>query len=276
MKVLVTGANGMLGTDLCELLTKSGYELIQVTLNDFDITRKSACEHFLDSCDFDILIHCAAYTNVDGAESDKETAFDVNAKATSYIAQITAKKNVPIVYISTDYVFDGTTSEPYKPNDKTNPINVYGESKLEGEKAVKINPKHYIVRTSWLYGIHGKNFVETMINLANTHPVLKVVNDQTGCPSWTCDVAEGIIRLIKSNSPYGLYHICGGGYTTWYDFTREIFKLAAIEKEIIPVRTEEFPRPAKRPTFSPMNNNGFLRDWKEALKNYMSLRKKVL
>jgi dTDP-4-dehydrorhamnose reductase len=274
MKVLVTGANGMLGTDLCELLRQSGYETIPTTRKDFDITNETACEDFLNSCDFDILIHCAAYTNVDGAESNKESAFDINAKATSYIAEITAKKNVPLVYISTDYVFDGMKSEPYKPSDEPNPINVYGASKRCGEITAQFNPKHYIVRSSWLYGIHGKNFVETIINLASTQPVLKVVNDQTGCPTWTHDLSNSLINLIKDDSPYGIYHLCGGGYTTWYDFTREIFKLAGLKNEVIPVKTEEFPRPAKRPAFSPMDNNHALRHWKEALKDYMELRKK--
>jgi len=275
MKVLVTGSNGMLGSDLCILLGKSGFEVVHVTRQDFDITDKLKCENFLNAIDFDAMIHCAAYTNVDGAESDRETAFAVNATATQYLSNITACKNVPIIYISTDYVFDGTKNSLYKPSDSTNPLNVYGESKLAGEQFVKSNPKHYIARTSWLYGVYGPNFVETMLKLTQTQPFLKVVNDQFGCPSWTCDVAEGIIKLLKTQQPYGTYHLCGEGCTSWFDFAREIFKIADIEKEILPVNTNEFPRPAQRPAFSAMDNGGLLRDWKEALKDYMEDRKKV-
>jgi dTDP-4-dehydrorhamnose reductase len=273
MKVLVTGSKGMLGSDLCILLAKNSFEVIPVTQQDFDITDKLKCEIFLNAIDFDAMVHCAAYTNVDGAENDRKTAFAVNATATQYLSQITAHKNVPIIYISTDYVFDGTKNSPYKPSDTTNPLNVYGESKLTGEQFVKSSPKHYIVRTSWLYGIHGSNFVETMLNLAKTQPFLKVVDDQFGCPSWTCDVAEGIIKLLKTQQPYGTYHLCGGGQTSWFDFAREILKTAKIEKEVIPVKTNEFPRPAQRPAFSVMDNDGLLRDWKEALKDYMKNRK---
>lgn len=269
-KILFTGAKGMFGQDAVRIFSDLGYKVIPVDIQDFDITDETSVKEFLRGVEFDLVLHAAAYTNVDLAETEVEKCFLINAKGTENIAKVSAMKGVPIVYISTDYVFDGEETRPYLPDDRTNPQGVYGKSKLEGEIAIrKYNPKHFITRTSWLYGKNGKNFVDTMINLAKTQSVLKVVNDQTGCPTWTYDLAEGILKIIENNNPYGTYHICGSGSVTWYGFAKKIFELKKIDVEVIPVTTEEFPRPAKRPRYSVMENEGICRRWEESLFMYL-------
>lgn len=271
-KILLTGANGMLGQDLVPILEDEGYEVIETDAHTLDITDFDIAKNILEKNKPDIVIHCAAYTNVDGAESDIDGATRVNVTGTENIAKICAQNDITMVYISTDYVFDGTKEEPYEPEDKTNPINVYGKTKLGGELAVqKYCKKYYIVRTSWLYGHHGKNFVETMISLADK-PELKVVDDQTGCPTWTVELANGLVDLLEEEPKYGIYHICGSGETSWYGFAREIFKLIGKKVNLLPCKTEEFPRPAKRPKHSSMDNDGICRNWKVALKDYLNLR----
>ena len=280
-KVLVTGAKGMLGQDLCPILEDEGYEVIETDVDTLDITNFEQTESVLADKIPDIVVHCAAYTNVDKAEEDLETARLINSKGTENLAKVCGKFGMTLVYISTDYVFDGTKTEPYTPDDEPCPINNYGLTKLEGEQAVqKYCEKYYIARTAWLYGHHGKNFVETMISLADK-PELKVVDDQVGCPTWTVELANGIVKLLKGE-PFGIYHVCGSGSTSWYGFAKEIFKLyaslrggeadAAIQTNLKPCTTDEFPRPAKRPKNSIMENNKICRNWKTALKNYIELR----
>ena len=270
-KILVTGANGMLGQDLCPTLQDNGFEVIETDINNLDITNFDMVQDVLKREKPDIIIHCAAYTNVDKAQEDIKAAELINIKGTENIAKAASEINAVLVYISTDYVFDGTKNSPYLPDDKPNPQNVYGRTKLEGELAVKkYCKKFYITRTSWLYGIHGKNFVETMIALANK-PELKVVDDQIGCPTWTIDLSDAIVKLLQG-APYGTYHTCGSGKTSWYGFAKEIFKLSALDVNLLPCTTDEFPRPAKRPKYSVMENNKICRNWKSALKNYIELR----
>ena len=270
-KVLVTGANGMLGQDLCPILQDEGYDVIETDVQTLDITNTKMIDEVLSKEKPDIVIHCAAYTNVDKAEEDIKTAELINVKGTENIAKACKKYNAEMVYISTDYVFDGKGTRPYLPNDKANPIGAYGKTKWGGEEAVRKNlEKYYICRTSWLYGHHGKNFVETMISLADK-PELKVVDDQVGCPTWTVDLSNAIVKIIKDKK-YGTYHTCGGGNTSWYGFAKEIFKYADLNVNLKPCTTEEFPRPAKRPAYSIMDNNGICRNWKIALKNYIELR----
>ena len=273
MKVLITGAGGMLGQDLCPLLEDEGYDVIETRSKTMDITDKEkVLEVFAEQAP-DLVIHCAAYTNVDGAEEDFETALLINEKGTENVAIAAEKADIPIVYISTDYVFDGTADKPYKPDDKPNPVDNYGLSKLKGEEAVKKHcKKHYIIRTSWLYGHHGKNFVETMISLGKKMPEVRVVDDQVGCPTWSVALSEAIIKLLEDEADFGTYHVCGSGKTSWYGFTKEIFKLAGIKTPVIPVTTAEFPRPAKRPAYSVMENGGICPDWKVSLRQYMELR----
>lgn len=269
--ILVTGAKGMLGQDLCPILEDSGYEVIETDVDTLDITNQDMVESVLSDKMPDIVIHCAAYTNVDKAEEDLDTARLINSKGTENLAKSCSKYNITLVYISTDYVFDGTKQEPYQPSDVQNPQNNYGLTKYEGEKAILDNcTKYYIARTAWLYGHHGKNFVETMISLADK-PELNVVDDQTGCPTWTCELANGIVKLLEGK-PYGIYHVCGSGSTTWYGFAKEIFKQLGLNVNLKPCTTDKFPRPAKRPTYSVMDNSGICRKWQTALKDYLALR----
>ena len=270
--VLVTGANGMLGQDLCPMLEDCGYEVIETDIDNLDITNEIQVRNVISDVKPDFVIHCAAYTNVDKAEEEYDKAELINAKGVEYIAKACNSNKCRLIYISTDYVFDGTKNSPYEPDDKINPINNYGLTKLHGEEAVQKYCNDYLIlRTSWLYGHHGKNFVETMISLSEKQE-LKVVNDQIGCPTWTIDLSDAIINLIEQDAPSGIYHACGGGNTSWYGFAKEIFSLMKINTNLQPCTTEDFPRPAKRPQYSIMDNNGLLRDWKLALKEYIELR----
>ena len=272
MKILVTGADGMLGQDLCPILEDCGHEVIETDLPEIDITKPDVILDVLSSEKPDAVIHCAAYTNVDKAEEDIESARLINKTGTKNVAEVCAKLDILIVYISTDYVFDGKSNVPYLPNSLKNPINNYGLTKSEGEDEVrKLCEKYYIVRTSWLYGHHGKNFVETMLSLANKDE-LKVVDDQTGCPTWTVELSNGIAKILEENKPYGIYHVCGSGSTTWYGFAKQIFEFSKLNVNLLPCKTEEFPRPAARPHYSVMNNDKICRDWKLALKDYLDLR----
>lgn len=271
-KILLTGANGMLGQDLSAVLEDEGYEVIETNRKTLDITDLKQVENVLCKYNPDFVIHCAAYTNVDGAEENLKEATKINSGGTENVAKVCADNNITLVYISTDYVFDGEKNEPYLPTDKTNPINNYGKTKLDGEKAIqKYCKKFYIVRTSWLYGHYGKNFVETMISLTEK-PELKVVDDQIGCPTWTVELSNGIIKLLEELPEYGIYHICGSGQTSWYGFAKEIFKLIDKKVNLKPCKTKEFRRPAKRPEYSVMDNNNICRNWKSALKDYINLR----
>ena len=271
MPLLVTGAKGMLGQDLCPILEDAGYEVIETDVDTLDITNAEQVNQVLKDKMPEVVIHCAAYTNVDKAEEDLKTAELINVTGTENIADACGKLGITMVYISTDYVFDGTKDSPYTPQDKPNPINNYGMTKYEGEEAVRsFCEKHYIARTSWLYGHHGKNFVETMLSLKDKDE-LKVVDDQIGCPTWTVELANGILKLLDSK-PYGTYHVCGSGHTTWYGFAKEIFKLSGLEVNLKPCTTDEFPRVAKRPALSIMENEGICRNWQFALKDYLDLR----
>lgn len=272
MKILVTGAKGMLGRDLCPMLEDNDFDVIETDIENLDITNELQVNSVLKKECPDFVIHCAAYTNVDKAEDEKDLAEKINSTATEYIAKATKKIGATLIYISTDYVFDGTKNSPYMPDDEPNPINEYGKSKLNGETAIqKICDKYYILRTSWLYGHHGKNFVETMLSLKD-QTELNVVDDQNGCPTWTVDLSDAIISIIEENPEYGIYHTCGAGSTSWYGFAKEIFKLSKIEVNLKSCNTNEYPRPAKRPKYSIMDNDGILRDWKLALKDYLELR----
>lgn len=271
-KVLVTGANGMLGQDLCPILEDCGYEVVETDVDTLDITNFDMTKKVISNEKPDILVHCAAYTNVDKAEEEQELAHKINGVGTENLAKVCGNNDITMIYISTDYVFDGKNQEKYLPTDKTNPINIYGKTKLEGEIAVqKYCKKFYITRTAWLYGIHGKNFVETMISLADK-PELKVVDDQIGCPTWTVELADGIVKLLDEGMDYGIYHLCGSGETSWYGFAKEIFKLTGLSVNLKPCTTDEFPRPANRPKHSVMENNNLCRNWKRALKDYINLR----
>ena len=281
MSVLVTGAKGMLGQDLCPILEDAGYEVIETDVDTLDITNAEQVNQVLKDKMPEVVIHCAAYTNVDKAEEDLKTAELINVTGTENIADACGKLGITMVYISTDYVFDGTKDSPYTPQDKPNPINNYGMTKYKGEEAVRsFCEKHYIARTSWLYGHHGKNFVETMLSLKDKEE-LKVVDDQIGCPTWTVELANGILKLLDSK-PYGTYHVCGSGHTTWYGFAKEIFKQAIelvhaeyINTKVNAITSKELAR-APRPLNSRLDKsklieNGFklLPTWQDALNRYL-------
>lgn len=270
MKIVVTGANGMLGQDLCPILEDVGCFVIETDIHNLDITDAAKVDEAITLAHPDVVIHCAAYTNVDKAEEEVEAATLLNVQGTKNIAKACGKNDITMVYISTDYVFDGTKEGAYEPDDVPNPQTIYGKTKLAGEKAVQEHcKKFYIARTSWLYGHHGKNFVETMLSIAN-QPEIKVVDDQVGCPTWTVELSNGILKLLAM--PHGIYHVCGGGETSWYGFAKEIFTLSGLDVNLKPCTTEEFPRPAKRPKNSTMNNQKLCRNWKIALQDYLDLR----
>ena len=270
MKILLTGASGMLGQDLSPVLEDVGAFVIETSSDNMDITDASQVKNVLNCTHPDMVIHCAAYTNVDKAEEEQEKAVLINVKGTENIAKAAAELDIPVVYISTDYVFDGSKNTPYTPDDIPNPLNIYGKTKLVGEEMIKkYCKKYYIVRTSWLYGHYGKNFVETMISMADKSEI-KVVDDQIGCPTWTVELANGILKLLSK--PYGTYHVCCGGQTSWYGFAKEIFKNMNLDVNLIPCSSSEFPRPAKRPAYSVMDNQKLCRNWESALRDYIELR----
>ncbi len=273
MRILITGANGQLGRELARQV--GSHELILTDLYNLDITKNTSVRDFFRETRPEAVIHCAAYTNVDGAESDSDGAFRVNVIGTQNIAAGCLESSARMVYVSTDYVFDGYKQAVYREFDIVNPQNVYGMTKWQGEEIVRqILGRHYIVRTAWLYG-DGNNFVKTMLRLAEQNPMLKVVHDQVGTPTNTVDLAKVIFTLL-SNDAYGTYHSTCQGQCSWYEFACEIFSQVGKRVDIIPVTTEEFPRPAKRPCHSVLDNYMLrmtvgdpMRPWQEALRTYL-------
>ncbi|MBJ8006853.1 dTDP-4-dehydrorhamnose reductase [Bacillus mycoides] len=276
MKVLVTGAKGQLGQDVLCLLENQPWEVYGFGREELDITNEEQVREKVLSIKPDIIIHTAAYTQVDQAESDEETAFKVNAEGTKYLAQAAEAVEAKFCYVSTDYVFDGTTNKPYKADDQTNPQTVYGRSKLVGEQYTQeYCSKSYIVRTSWVFGLYGNNFVKTMLRLAEEKKELGVVHDQVGSPTYTTDLASFIINLVQTDK-YGVYHGSNSGVCSWYEFAKEIFEQSNIEIVVNPLTTEDFPRPAARPKYSVLDKgmieeSGFepFQDWKKALKDFL-------
>lgn len=279
MKILVTGAKGMLGTKLMAVL--HDHDITGLDKDDLDITDEKAVAKALSFYKPEVIINSAAFTKVDECETKTDPAFSVNAKGPENLAGICKKEGTKLVHISTDYVFDGTGTSPYLETDKTNPVSIYGKSKLAGEEKIRALMDDYlIVRTEWLYGENGPNFIETILRIAGEKDELRVVNDQRGAPTYTKDLALAVKALIENNCR-GTYHAANSGSCTWYDFAVEILKLNGLDKKIVPITTEEIARPAKRPAFSVFNCNklkadtGFvLRDWKEALTEYMAGRQR--
>ena len=288
MKVLVTGVKGQLGFDVVNELEKRGHTAIGVDVDTMDITNPEQVESVIKANMPEAVIHCAAYTAVDLAEDNKELCDKINGEGTENIAKVCKKLDCKMVYISTDYVFDGQGTEPWQPDCTAyKPLNVYGQTKLEGEQAVSSNlERYFIVRIAWVFGVNGKNFIKTMLNVAKTHDTLKVVNDQIGTPTYTYDLARLLVDMIETDK-YGYYHATNeGGYISWYDFTKEIFR-QAVEMgrteyaedavKVLPVTTEEYGvSKAKRPFNSRLDKkklveNGFtpLPTWQDALKRYL-------
>ncbi len=277
MKLLITGSNGMLGSDLLQIL-EDKHEIIATNTSNLDITNNERVIEELKFHNPDMVINAAAYTDVDGCENKKDLAYAVNALGPNNLAIACNRIKSKLVHISTDYVFNGESKIPYMENDKTNPINSYGETKLKGEEFIQNNMDDYfIIRTSWLYGFNGNNFVKTMLELSKNHEEISVVNDQKGSPTYTHDLAIAISKLIETDF-YGIYNITNTGVCSWFDFAKDIFEIADVKINLNPVTTDEFPRPAKRPKYSVLSNQKWknkkfnpLRHYKEALSEYISL-----
>ncbi|APT19036.1 dtdp-4-dehydrorhamnose reductase [Amylolactobacillus amylotrophicus DSM 20534] len=275
MEILITGANGQLGTELRHLLDERNVGYTSAGSKELDITDATAVNEFFAANEPKIVYHCAAYTAVDAAEEEPGKTLDekVNVDGTINIAKAAESVGATLVYISTDYVFDGTRSELYSVDDTPNPRNEYGRTKYEGELAVqKYVSKYYIIRTSWVFGEYGKNFVYTMLNLAKTHDYLTVVNDQIGRPTWTRTLAEFMTHVVDKHSDYGVYQLSNDDSCSWYEFAKEILKDTNVE--IAPVTSEEYPQKAYRPRHSIMDLSkakatGFeIISWQEALEKF--------
>ncbi|WP_339817765.1 dTDP-4-dehydrorhamnose reductase [Paenibacillus sp. FSL R7-0216] len=282
MRVLVTGAKGQLGQDVVRLFESAGHQVLASDRNTLDITDDATCLKVVKEFKPNAIIHCAAYTAVDQAERDVDAAYAVNAVGTRNLVLAAEQVKAKFCYISTDYVFDGSDILPYQEYDNTNPQSVYGKSKRAGEILVQsLSSAFFIVRTSWVYGLYGNNFVKTMLKLGQEKPVLSVVNDQKGSPTYTVDLAAFLLELIQTEK-YGIYHASNSGECTWYEFAQAIFEEArdifgqTYPVQVKPCTTEDFPRPAPRPRNSVMDHlsirtNGFqdLRPWREALKAFI-------
>ena len=281
MKVLVTGVKGQLGYDVVNELTKRGHEAIGVDIVEMDITDKDSVDAVISRVQPQAVIHCAAWTAVDAAEDEENIpkVREVNATGTQNIADACKKIDAKMMYISTDYVFDGQGTTPWQPDCKDyKPLNVYGQTKLEGELAVANTlDKYFIVRIAWVFGVNGKNFIKTMLNVGKTHDTVRVVNDQIGTPTYTYDLARLLVDMIETDK-YGYYHATNeGGYISWYDFTKEIYKQAGYSTKVIPVTTQEYSlSKAARPFNSRLDKsklveNGFkpLPTWQDALARYL-------
>ena len=281
MKVLVTGVKGQLGFDVVNELTKRGHEAAGVDIAEMDITDKDSVDAVISRVQPQAVIHCAAWTAVDAAEDEENIpkVREVNATGTQNIADACKKIDAKMMYISTDYVFDGQGTTPWQPDCKDyKPLNVYGQTKLEGELAVANTlDKYFIVRIAWVFGVNGKNFIKTMLNVGKTHDTVRVVNDQIGTPTYTYDLARLLVDMIETDK-YGYYHATNeGGYISWYDFTVEIYKQAGYTTRVIPVSTQEYGlSKAARPFNSRLDKsklieNGFkpLPTWQDALARYL-------
>ncbi|MDE7167427.1 MAG: dTDP-4-dehydrorhamnose reductase [Clostridia bacterium] len=280
MKVLVTGVKGQLGHDVVNELNKRGHTAVGVDIEEMDITDAASVTRVLQDTKPEAVIHCAAWTAVDAAEDNEDKVRLVNAVGTENIAKECKKHDCKMLYISTDYVFDGKGDKPWQPDCKDyKPLNVYGKTKLEGELAVANTlDKFFIVRIAWVFGKNGKNFIKTMLNVGKTHPTVRVVNDQIGTPTYTLDLARLLVDMVETDK-YGYYHATNeGGYISWYDFTKEIFKQAGYATEVIPVTTAEYGlSKAARPFNSRLDKsklieNGFkpLPSWQDALSRYLT------
>ena len=278
MRILVTGVKGQLGHDVVNELAKRGHTPIGVDVEEMDITDSAAVEKEMKKEPLDAVIHCAAYTAVDAAEDNREICMRVNAEGTRNIARVCRELDLKMVYISTDYVFDGEGERPWEPDDPRDPLNVYGESKYQGELAVEeYLEKYFTVRIAWVFGVNGKNFIKTMLRLAESQKEINVVNDQIGSPTYTYDLAVLLVDMVETEK-YGRYHATNEGLCTWYEFAKEIFRQAEVDIRVNPVSSDEFPAKAKRPHNSRMDKrklvrNGFrpLPPWQDALKRYLEI-----
>jgi dTDP-4-dehydrorhamnose reductase len=276
VRLMVTGAAGMLGHDVVRIAEQAGHEIVAFAREDLDITESVAVEGAVLAEQPEAIVNCAAWTDVDGAEADLEGATAVNGAGAANVAAAADRIGSKVVFPSTDYVFDGTKGEPYVEADEVNPLSAYGKSKLAGERETAANnSRHFIVRASWLFGVNGKNFVATMLELGRTLDEVVVVKDQVGCPTYTGHLAEGLVRLIEWND-YGVYHMAGAGECSWYEFAIEIFHQAGLECRVLSTTTDELGRPAPRPAYSVLGTERattiHLPDWREGLAAFLAER----
>lgn len=283
MRVLVTGIKGQLGHDVMIELERQGHIGIGIDIEDLDITDEPKVREYITNANVDAVVHCAAYTAVDAAEDNQDICYKVNTDGALYIANVCKELDIKYLFLSTDYVFDGMGERPWEPNDDRSPLNVYGESKYRAEVAIeKTLEKYFIVRISWVFGINGHNFIKTMLRLAESHDTITVVNDQIGSPTYTEDLARLLVDMIQTEE-YGIYHASNEGYCSWYEFAVEIFKIAGIDVNVVPVTSAEYPASkAKRPFNSRLNKSrldekGFKRlpSWQDATTRYIQELNKI-
>ena len=270
MKILVTGANGQLGRELAEILPERGHEATAAARDELDVTVSGSVENALEDYAPELVINAAAYTNVDGCESETGLAYAANALGPRNLAQACERLGCELLHVSTNYVFDGEDERPYEPFDPPRPISAYGRTKLAGEEYVKhLTGRWYVVRTAGVYG-RGHNFVRTMLRVGKEREVLKVKDDEFVSPTYARDLAEGIARIVEDGR-YGLYHLTNSGSCSWYEFTQEIFRLAGLVTEVLPIPASEYPLPAARPANGVLSSLGSpgLRHWREALADYL-------
>lgn len=295
MRVLVTGANGMLGTNVCRTFGEAGHEVVPSARANapciLDVTDTAAVQETVARWKPDLVLHCAAYTNVDGAERDPDSAYRVNALGSWNVAAACAAHDIPLCAISTDFVFDGTKPAPYTEFDAPNPLGHYGASKLAGENCIRaVCPRHWIVRTAWLFGLHGRCFPDTILRTAGeaeraqaSRPELRVVADQRGSPTFTADLADALLRLVQTPL-YGTYHLVNSGAATWYELARKTLELAGRDRvHLLPIVSADWPSPTRRPANSvlrpyalELRGAPLLRPWEEALADYIRQRAKRL
>jgi dTDP-4-dehydrorhamnose reductase/dTDP-4-dehydrorhamnose 3,5-epimerase len=276
IKFMVTGVNGQLGHDVMIQLKEMDYDVIAPRRDEFDLTNEEQVNEYIIREKPDVIIHCAAYTAVDKAEDEKDLCYLVNLEGTRAVAEAAKEIKAKVVYVSTDYVFDGLGQEAYTEEKETSPVNYYGYTKEQGERIVReLIDKHFIVRTSWVYGLNGNNFVRTMIKLAESRNEINVVSDQIGAPTYTKDLAEYIVKLVQTNS-YGTYHGVNEGYCSWYEFAKSIFAKTGIEMKVNPVSTEDYPTKAKRPFNSRLSKENTTKavldrmpHWEDALTRFI-------
>lgn len=276
MKLLVTGVKGQLGHDVVKECEKRGITAIGMDIEEMDITDAAACEKVIKEAKVDAVIHCAAYTAVDAAEDNIELCRKINAEGTENIVKVCRELNIKMMYFSTDYVFNGKGDRPWKTDDERSPLNVYGQTKYEGELAVENSlEKYFILRIAWVFGVNGKNFIKTMLRLGKEKGAVSVVNDQIGSPTYTADLAVLAVDMIQTDK-YGTYHATNEGLCSWYEFACQIFNEANMDVKVTPVSSDAFPAKAKRPSNSRMDKsklteNGFspLPGWQDALKRYL-------
>jgi len=290
MRILVTGKNGQLGKSIYKIVnTNNGENLLSnefifVGRKELDLSIGNSINNYFDNNKFDVIINCAAYTAVDKAEEEQELANQVNHIVVKQLAEVAKKQKIKLIHISTDYVFDGESDKPYTEVDITNPVNIYGKTKLDGEKALQesMTKNAIIIRTSWLYSEYGNNFVKTMLKLGKERDEINVVSDQIGSPTYATNLAEAILKIVNNEDYLNkeqtteIYHYSNEGEISWYDFAQEIFKLAKIDCKVSPINTEQFPMPAMRPKSTLMNKDKIIKvfninicDWKVAFSNYL-------